>query len=166
MEQFYRNAALGWLCVCELNERRYAMKESDFVRLLLKNLNGVFHRNHGGRFGTAGLPDIEGCIDGNSTIIEAKIGRFLKDGNISLKSPLTKLQCEWLLRYRCQGAIPLMAIYLENVETRKNIAIFFGSEWIRKMEDSSYQPHHIKSSVFDKYWNLFNEKFIQRRILT
>lgn len=145
------------------------MKEADFVRLLLKNLNGVFHRNHGSRFGTAGLPDIEGCIDGDTVfrawacIIEAKIGRFLKDGSISLKSPVTNLQCDWLQRYQRQGALSLLAVYMENAENRKNVAVFFIDEWRRKMEDTSYKPRHIKAF---RDWNLFDEDFIQRRILT
>jgi hypothetical protein len=90
------------------------MKESEFVRLLLKNLKGVFHRNHGSEYGTAGLPDIEGCSeDGKSIVIECKIGKRTRKG-ISLRSPLTKLQAHWLQRYLKNGASAYVAVYLDS----------------------------------------------------
>jgi len=89
------------------------MKEADFVRLLLKNLKGIFHRNHGGRFGVAGLPDIEGCFSGRSVIIECKMGNQRGD-RIRPKTPITNLQRWWLEAYYSEGAFAFVAIYLED----------------------------------------------------
>ena len=142
------------------------MKEADFVRLLLKNLNGVFHRNHGSRFGTAGLPDIEGCNRnftsqlGQCVVIEAKIGRWTSDGRLRLKSPLTQLQQNWLLKYDRQGALSLLAVYVENEESIKNIVLYQAEAWIKEAETRSNNIAAVE------LLEIFDENFVNRRIIT
>ncbi|MCM1530391.1 MAG: VRR-NUC domain-containing protein [Alistipes sp.] len=52
------------------------MKESDIVRAILKYLKSVPHcfcwKEHGGMYGTAGIPDIIACIDGRFYGFEVK----------------------------------------------------------------------------------------------
>lgn len=92
------------------------MKESDFVRRLMKNLKGVCHRNHGSAFGTAGLPDIEGCIKKQSYALELKIGKLKSNNEISLKTPYTSIQNNWLVNYDKEGAFSFLVIYLDNIK--------------------------------------------------
>jgi Holliday junction resolvase len=60
------------------------MKESDIVRGILKYLktvNGCFAwKEHGGMYGTAGIPDIIACIGGRFVAFEVKtpIGKLTK----------------------------------------------------------------------------------------
>ncbi len=52
------------------------MKESDMVRVILKYLKTVPNcfawKEHGGMYGTAGIPDIIACIDGRFYGFEVK----------------------------------------------------------------------------------------------
>ncbi len=52
------------------------MKESDIVRAILKYLKTVPHcyawKEHGGMYGTSGIPDIIACIDGRFYGFEVK----------------------------------------------------------------------------------------------
>ncbi len=52
------------------------MKENDIVKALLKYLKTVPHcfawKEHGGMYGTAGIPDIIACIDGGFYAFEVK----------------------------------------------------------------------------------------------
>ena len=102
------------------------MKESAIVTRIRKNFIGVIHKNHGSAYGTAGLPDLEGCSQyGESFILEVKVGSLGRSGQINLKSPLTKIQRFWLERYRDCNAKTFVAVYLEN----KKQIIFFDSDF-------------------------------------
>lgn len=94
------------------------MKESKFVKTLMekKNLKGICHRNHGSAYGTAGLPDIEGCIRKQTYVLEAKIGKLKSNNEISLKTPYTSIQNYWLVEYDKEGAFSFLVIYLENIK--------------------------------------------------
>ncbi len=52
------------------------MKETDIVRAILKHLKTVPHcfswKEHGGMYGTAGIPDIIACINGQFYAFEVK----------------------------------------------------------------------------------------------
>lgn len=52
------------------------MKENDIVKAILKYLKTVPHcfawKEHGGMYGTAGIPDIIACIDGGFYAFEVK----------------------------------------------------------------------------------------------
>ena len=52
------------------------MKESDIVRAILRYLKTVqncfFWKEHGGMYGTAGIPDVIACIDGGFYGFEVK----------------------------------------------------------------------------------------------
>jgi hypothetical protein len=52
------------------------MKESDIVKAIMKYLKTVPHcfawKEHGGMYGTAGIPDIIACIDGDFFGFEVK----------------------------------------------------------------------------------------------
>lgn len=52
------------------------MKENDIVRAILKYLKTVPHcfawKEHGGMYGTAGIPDIIACLDGRFYGFEVK----------------------------------------------------------------------------------------------
>ena len=52
------------------------MRESDIVKAILKYLKTVprcfFFKEHGGMYGTAGIPDIIACIDGHFFGFEVK----------------------------------------------------------------------------------------------
>lgn len=52
------------------------MKENDIVKAVLKYLKTVPHcfawKEHGGMYGTAGIPDIIACIDGGFYAFEVK----------------------------------------------------------------------------------------------
>ena len=52
------------------------MKENDIVKAILKYLKTVPHcfcwKEHGGMYGTAGIPDIIACIDGRFYGFEVK----------------------------------------------------------------------------------------------
>ena len=53
------------------------MKENDIVRAILKYLKTVpgcfVWKEHGGMYGTAGIPDIIACIKGRFFAVEVKI---------------------------------------------------------------------------------------------
>lgn len=114
------------------------MKEADFVRSLLKNMNGAFHRNHGSRYGTAGLPDIEGCYRGESIVIECKIGvRNAKTGFVSLASPLTAIQLSWLERYANAGMEERGKSLIAVLLNKSKQIIFFNLRTVLWMKEAS-----------------------------
>lgn len=124
------------------------MKEADFVRDLRKNFLGVMHKNHGSRFGTAGLPDLEGCFKSHAVVIEAKIGYLDKRGFVRLKSPLTNIQKHWLLQYHNHGADALLAIYLEN---EKRIIFFAWREpWCLHVDGACIKIDFLRPEFVEK----------------
>ena len=54
------------------------MKESDLIKKIKVYLNGIpnlfFWKEHGGQYGTAGIPDIIVCYKGKFIGLEAKVG--------------------------------------------------------------------------------------------
>ena len=52
------------------------MKENDIVKAILKYLKTVPHcfswKEHGGMYGTAGIPDIIACVNGSFVAFEVK----------------------------------------------------------------------------------------------
>jgi hypothetical protein len=115
-----------------------AMKESVIITKLRKNFIGVIHKNHGSAYGTAGLPDLEGCLGcwsnnefgiqsmaGRCFVCEVKVGHIGRNDRVVLNSPLTEIQGYWLGEYYKSGAMALLAVYLED---QKKIA-FFSSPW-------------------------------------
>ena len=54
------------------------MKENDIVKAILKYLKTVPHcfswKEHGGMYGTAGIPDIIACVNGRFVAFEVKTG--------------------------------------------------------------------------------------------
>ncbi|MCD7801916.1 MAG: VRR-NUC domain-containing protein, partial [Clostridiales bacterium] len=78
------------------------MKESDIVRAIMKYLKSVPHcfcwKEHGGMYGTAGIPDIIACIDGHFFGFEVKTA----DGNP------TKLQEATIRKIRSAGGTALV----------------------------------------------------------
>lgn len=136
------------------------MLESNFVRLLLKNLRGCFHRNHGGAYGTAGLPDLEGCYRigkdcseaiGRSVVIEAKIGHLGRNGQVRLKNKLTTIQKHWLREYHNEGALSLLAVYLEDV--KKIIFFCWREPWWLHIDNAFTEIDFLKPKfIADKVW--------------
>lgn len=86
------------------------MKESDLVRSILRYLKtvpGCFcWKEHGGMYGTAGIPDIICCINGRFVAFEAKV-----PGNVP-----TKLQDLTIRKIRNSGGIAAVVYSLEEVK--------------------------------------------------
>ena len=67
------------------------MKESDIVRAImkyLKNVPGCFcWKEHGGMYGTAGIPDVIACINGRFVAFEVKTetGKLTKLQEITIQ---------------------------------------------------------------------------------
>lgn len=87
------------------------MKESDIVKAIMKYLKtvpGCFAwKEHGGMYGTAGLPDIIACIDGHFFAFEVKtdVGRP------------TKLQEATIGKIRNAGGTALVVRSADEVKT-------------------------------------------------
>jgi len=85
------------------------MKESDVVRAIMKYLKtvpGCFcWKEHGGMYGTAGIPDIIACIDGHFFGFEVKTA----DGKP------TKLQETTIRKIRSAGGTALVVRSVDEV---------------------------------------------------
>lgn len=75
------------------------MKESDIIKQIkeyLKTVPGCFHwKEHGGQFGTAGIPDIIACVSGRFVAFEVK----------AAAGKLTVLQAITLRQIQAAGGI-------------------------------------------------------------
>jgi hypothetical protein len=98
------------------NARRIEMLEKSITNAILRylrNIPGCFcWKQHGGQYGTSGLPDIICCLDGRFVAFEVKRpsgGR------------LTKLQARALEKIQAAGGIAAMVTSLDEVKeiTRK-----------------------------------------------
>lgn len=86
------------------------MKESDIVRAILHYLKSVQNcfcwKEHGGMYGTAGIPDIIACIDGRFYGFEVKT----EDG-----TP-TKLQLSTIRKINAAGGKAVVVRSVEEVK--------------------------------------------------
>ena len=86
------------------------MKEADIVKAILRYLKTVpkcfFWKEHGGMYGTAGIPDIIACIDGRFYGLEVKT----EDGRP------TKLQESTIRKIKNAGGIALVVRSVEDVK--------------------------------------------------
>ena len=87
------------------------MKEADIVKAIVKYLRTVprcfFWKEHGGMYGTAGIPDIIACIDGRFFGFEVKT----EDGNP------TKLQEATIRKILAAGGVALVVRSVDEVRT-------------------------------------------------
>lgn len=86
------------------------MKESDIVRAILRYLKTVqncfFWKEHGGMYGTAGIPDIIACIDGRFYGFEVKTD----------EGTPTKLQIATIRKINAAGGIAQVVRSVEDVK--------------------------------------------------
>ena len=86
------------------------MKESDIVRAILRYLKTVqncfFWKEHGGLYGTAGIPDIIACIDGRFYGFEVKTD----------EGTPTKLQLSTIRKINAAGGIAQVVRSVEDVK--------------------------------------------------
>lgn len=86
------------------------MKESDIVRAILRYLKTVqncfFWKEHGGMYGTAGIPDIIACIDGRFYGFEVKTD----------EGTPTKLQLSTIRKINAAGGIAQVVRSVEDVK--------------------------------------------------
>lgn len=96
------------------------MSESDFVRRIrryLDSLDGCFSwKEHGGMYGTAGIPDVICCLHGKFLAFEAKV-----PGN----KP-TKLQESTIRRINESGGVARVVYTLDDV--RETVEAVLGGE--------------------------------------
>ena len=87
------------------------MKEADIVKAILKYLKTVpkcfFWKEHGGMYGTAGIPDIIACINGRFYGFEVKT----EDGRP------TKLQESTIRKIKNAGGIALIVRSADEVKS-------------------------------------------------
>lgn len=87
------------------------MKEADIVKAIVKYLRTVprcfFWKEHGGMYGTAGIPDIIACIDGRFFGFEVKT----EDG-----TP-TKIQEATIRKILAAGGVALVVRSVDEVRT-------------------------------------------------
>lgn len=87
------------------------MKESDIVKSIMKYLKTVPRcfawKEHGGMYGTAGIPDIIACIDGRFFAFEVKT---------EVGKP-TKLQEATIRKIRAAGGTALVVRSVEEVKS-------------------------------------------------
>lgn len=114
------------------------MKEADFVRLLKDNFLGTCHRNHGGRYGTNGLPDFEGCHRSETVIIEAKRGHIGRGDQVILQREFTTLQKSWLRDYYNDGAQSFLGVFLED---EKKIIFFSAGMFLARSLSEDWDLH-------------------------
>ena len=92
------------------------MKESDLIRKIadyLKTVKGLFFwKEHGGMYGTAGIPDIIVCYRGRFIALECKVG----------KNNPTVLQAQTIRQIIAAGGYAMVVRTLE--EVRQVIAAF------------------------------------------
>ena len=90
------------------------MKESDIVKVIMKYLKtvpGCFcWKEHGGMYGTAGIPDIIACIDGRFFGFEVKT-EYVKP---------TKLQEATIRKILAAGGTALVVRSVDEVRTAIN----------------------------------------------
>ena len=90
------------------------MKESDVVQAIMKYLKtvpGCFcWKEHGGMYGTAGLPDIIACIDGHFFAFEVK----------TYSGKTTKLQEATIRKILAAGGTALVVRSVDEVRTAIN----------------------------------------------
>ncbi len=86
------------------------MKESDIVKAIVQYLKTVkncfFWKEHGGMYGTAGIPDIIACIDGRFYGFEVK----------TEEGTPTKLQLSTIRKINAAGGIALVVRSVEEVK--------------------------------------------------
>lgn len=86
------------------------VKEKSITNDILKYLKTVEHcfafKEHGGMYGTAGIPDIICCINGNFLAIEVK-----RPGG-----KVTKLQNKTISKIIASGGIAIVAFSVNDVE--------------------------------------------------
>lgn len=86
------------------------MKEADIVKAILRYLETVpkcfFWKEHGGMYGTAGIPDIIACINGRFYGFEVKT----EDGRP------TKLQESTIRKIKSAGGIALVVRSVDEVK--------------------------------------------------
>lgn len=86
------------------------MKESDIVKTILRYLKTVqncfFWKEHGGMYGTAGIPDIIACIDGRFYGFEVKTN----------EGTPTKLQLATIRKINAAGGIAQVVRSVEDVK--------------------------------------------------
>lgn len=86
------------------------MKEADIVKAILRYLKTVpkcfFWKEHGGMYGTAGIPDIIACINGRFYGFEVKT----EDGRT------TKLQESTIRKIKNAGGIALVVRSVDEVK--------------------------------------------------
>ena len=87
------------------------MKEADIVRAIMKYLKSVpgcfAWKEHGGMYGTAGIPDIIVCHRGHFIALEAKVG----------KNTPTKLQTVTIEQIRKAGGTAAVVRSVADVKT-------------------------------------------------
>ena len=92
------------------------MKESDLIRKISEYLKTVqslfFWKEHGGMYGTAGIPDIIVCYRGRFIALECKVG----------KNNPTVLQAQTIRQIIAAGGYAMVVRTLE--EVRQVIAAF------------------------------------------
>lgn len=96
------------------------MKESDLVKSIityLRTLPGCFcWKEHGGMYGTAGIPDIICCLHGRFIAFEAKV-----PGNLP-----TILQEHTILKIRAAGGTAVVVHSLDDV--RRTVSEVMGGD--------------------------------------
>ncbi len=134
------------------------MKESDFVRLLKDHFLGPCHRNHGGRYGTNGLFDFEGCYKSRTVAIEAKRGHIGRGGQVVLEREFTALQKTWLREYHLEGAIALLGVHLDDV---KKIIFFSAGDNLDEL--SGPWDLYLDKAVSEIHF--LDQDFVNRKVL-
>jgi len=86
------------------------MKESQLIQNIRKYLQSLpecfFWKEHGGQYGTAGIPDIIVCHKGRFIALEAKVGR----------NQPTRLQSATIEQIRKAGGIALVVRSVDEVK--------------------------------------------------
>lgn len=93
------------------------MKESQLIQNIRKYLATLpecfYWKEHGGQYGTAGIPDIIVCYKGRFIALEAKVGR----------NQPTRLQAATIVQIRHAGGIAAVVRSVEDVK-----AVLSGKE--------------------------------------
>lgn len=93
------------------------MKEAQLIQNIRKYLATLpecfYWKEHGGQYGTAGIPDIIVCYKGRFIALEAKVGR----------NQPTRLQAATIVQIRHAGGIAAVVRSVEDVK-----AVLFGKE--------------------------------------
>ena len=93
------------------NGKEYTVKEAELITAIKKYLASVpdtfAWKEHGGQYGTAGIPDIIVCHRGHFIALEAKVG----------KNQPTKLQTVTIEQIRKAGGTAAVVRSVEDVKT-------------------------------------------------